>query len=95
MCVYVCVCIGIHALSMHALRNLSLPPFLNCGPGLDSLHLFASSSAEYTVRNNRSTLLGARLSLGTLTLVFLPLATFFFLVSVARRSSQQDRHGEL
>ena len=40
------------------------------------LNLFASSSAEYTVRNSRSTLLGARHSRGTLTLVFLPLATF-------------------
>ena len=79
MCVYVCVYVCIHALSMHALRNLSLPLFLNCGPGLDSLHLFASSSAEYTVRNSRSILLGARHSLGTLTLVFLPLATFLFL----------------
>ena len=79
MYVYVCVCICIHVLSMHALRILSLPPFLNCGPGLDSLHLFASSSAEYTVRNSRSTLLGARHCRGTLTLVFLPLATFFFL----------------
>ena len=64
---------------MHALRYLSLPPFLKCGPGLDHLHLFASSSAEYTVRNSRSTLLEARHSRGTLTLVFLPLATFFFL----------------
>ena len=76
MYVCVCVCVCIHALSMHALRILSLPPFLKCGPGLDRLNLFASSSAEYTVRNSRSTLLGARHSLGTLTLVFLPLATF-------------------
>ena len=56
VCVCVCVCICIHVLSMHALRILSLPPFLKCGPGLDRLHLFASSSAEYTVRNSRSTL---------------------------------------
>ena len=76
VCVYVCVCVCIHALSMHALRILSLPPFFKCGPGLDRLNLFASSSAEYTVRNSRSTLLGARHSRGTLTLVFLPLATF-------------------
>ena len=77
VCVYVCVC-----MSMHALRILSLPPFLKCGPGLDSLNLFASSIAEYTIRSSRSTLLGARHSLGTLTLVFLPLATFkpFFIL---------------
>ena len=76
VCMCVCVCVSIHALSMHALRILSLPPFLNCGPGLDHLNLFASSSAEYTVRNSRSTLLGARHSRGTLTLVFLLLAAF-------------------
>ena len=50
------MCDELRALSMHALRILSLPPFLNCGPGLDHLNLFASSSAEYTVRNSRSTL---------------------------------------
>ena len=76
VCMCVCVCVSIHALSMHALRILSLSPFLKCGPGLDRLNLFASSSAEYTVRNSRSTLLGARHGRGTLTLVFLPLATF-------------------
>ena len=79
LCVCVCVYVCIHALSMHALRILSLPPFLKCGPGLDHLNLFASSSAEYTVRNSRSNLLEARHSRGTLTLVFLPLATFLFL----------------
>ena len=58
MCVCVCVCI--HALSMHALRILSLPPFLNCGPGLDHFNLFASSSAEYTVCNSREHLIGSK-----------------------------------
>ena len=33
VCVYVCVYVCIHALSMHALRNLSLPLFLKFGPG--------------------------------------------------------------
>ena len=80
---YVCVCVRVLCVCVYSCtfnaclkRILSLPPFLKCGPGLDRLHLFASSSAEYTVRNSRSTLLGARHSRGTLTLVFLPLATF-------------------
>ena len=83
MCVYVCmcVCVCVYSCTFNAcLKKFVLTTILEVWAWkLDHLHLFASSSAEYTVRNSRSTLLGARHSRGTLTLVLLPLATFLFL----------------